>query len=201
MAREQLFMLMKRMPIKPVVKSGLRKLTRRLSLILLLGVLFFLYLGVQGEAFAASGAIAQLASTGGGDLSGTVTFIPTADGLQVKAEVTSAPPGLHGFHIHETASCANGGKGAGGHFNPDGVKHGRLATDGFDKAHAGDMGNLFVDFDGVGLYEQEFPGLSLEDGQHAIASRAVILHAKMDSYVQPTGAAGGRIGCGVIALQ
>lgn len=179
----------------------LEKFLQRLSLIVLLGALFFLYIGVQGEAFAAAGAIAQLESTTGDDLSGTVSFLPTADGLRVKARVTDAPPGFHGFHIHENPNCANGGKGAGGHFNPDGVKHGKLATDGFANAHAGDMGNLLVGLDGVGMYEQEFPGLTLREGNHAIARRAVILHKKMDSYVQPTGNAGARIGCGVIAVQ
>lgn len=189
------------MPMKSASNSMLKKLTRRLSLILLLGAVLLLYLGIQGEAFAASGGVAQLQSTGSNTLSGTVTFIPTGDGLLVKARVTDAPPGFHGFHIHENANCADGGKGAGGHFNPDGVKHGKLATDGFDNAHAGDMGNLLVGIDGVGMYEQEFPGLSLREGEHAIASRAIILHEKMDTYVQPTGNAGGRIGCGVIAVQ
>jgi len=187
--------------MKPVLNFAWKKLTRRLSLILLLGAVIFLYLGIQGEAFAVSGGVSQLQSTRGDDLSGTVTFIPTDDGLLVKARVTDAPPGFHGFHIHENASCADGGKGAGGHFNPDGVKHGKLATDGFNNAHAGDMGNLLVGIDGVGMYEQEFPGLSLREGEHAIASRAIILHEKMDIYVQPTGDAGGRIGCGVIAVQ
>jgi len=178
-----------------------RKLTRILSVLALMGLLVFLYLGVQGEALAASVATTTLESTSPDDrLRGEMTFIPTEAGLLVEAQVIGAPPGLHGFHLHANASCADGGNGAGGHFNPDGTPHGNLIRDGFANAHAGDLGNLTVALDGVGTYSEEVPGLSLTEGVHAIAHHAVILHEKVDSYVQPTGDAGGRIACGIIQV-
>ncbi|HEY9647891.1 MAG TPA: superoxide dismutase family protein, partial [Chroococcidiopsis sp.] len=106
----------------------------------------------------------------------------------------------HGFHIHENGSCDNAGNGAGGHFNPNNVKHGKLIVDGFDQAHAGDLGNILVAADGHGTLSQTVPGLTLSDGLYAIASRAVILHAQRDDFSQPVGNAGARIGCGTIDL-
>ena len=68
---------------------------------------------------------------------------------------------------------------------------------GLEAAHAGDMGNIEIDEDGDGLLKVELAGLSLE-GDNAVMGKAIILHEKEDDFGQPTGNAGGRIGCGVI---
>ncbi|MBD1911184.1 MULTISPECIES: superoxide dismutase family protein [unclassified Leptolyngbya] len=178
-----------------------RRLTRLLSVLALLGLVVFLYLGVQGEAWAESLSTATLESTSSDNsLRGEITFTPTESGVLVEAQVTGAPAGPHGFHIHENASCADAGNAAGGHFNPDGSPHGNLQRDGFANAHAGDLGNLTIAADGSGSYREEIPGLTLTDGKYAIANHAVILHEKVDSYVQPTGDAGGRIACGIVQV-
>jgi Cu-Zn family superoxide dismutase len=39
------------------------------------------------------------------------------------------------------------------------------------------------------------------EGQYAIGDRAFILHADPDDFGQPTGNAGGRIGCGTIQIS
>lgn len=178
-----------------------RKLTRIVSILALMGLLMFLYLGVQGEALADSIATVDLESTTDSGLRGEISLIPTETGLRIDAQIVGAPPGYHGFHIHANGSCADGGMAAGGHFNPDGVPHGNLIRDGFAQAHAGDLGNLAIALDGVGTYQAEVPGLSLVEGQYTIANHAVILHEKLDSYGQPVGNAGGRIGCGVIQIK
>ncbi|MGG6296039.1 superoxide dismutase family protein [Leptolyngbya sp. AN02str] len=178
-----------------------RRVAKSVSVITILGLLLFLYLGVQGQALAATMATADIHDTGNGALSGQATFTETETGLIIRAQVANAPVGFHGFHIHEGERCEDGGKAAGGHYNPDGVKHGKLVTDGFANAHAGDLGNLVIGLGGSGTYQQEIPGLRLTEGAHAIANRAVIVHEKMDVYVQPTGNAGDRIGCGVIRLE
>ncbi|MGA7933136.1 MAG: superoxide dismutase family protein, partial [Kovacikia sp.] len=138
---------------------------------------------------------------GKSNLSGQITFTETGKGMLIRATVKNAPSGLHGFHIHEKGSCADVGNAAGGHFNPDGVKHGRLITDGFANAHAGDLGNILIAPNGTGSLTQTVPGLKLTKGKYPIAKRAVIVHAKKDDFGQPTGNAGGRIGCGVISLS
>lgn len=131
-------------------------------------------------------------------LVGDVRFYETAAGLKIEAGVAGAPPGKHGFHIHENGSCDEGGSAAGGHFNPDNVQHGLLVRDGFENAHAGDLGNIEIADSGEGMLEQTIPGLALNEGKYAIADRAVIVHAQPDDFGQPTGNAGGRIGCGII---
>ena len=63
-----------------------------------------------------------------------------------------------------------------------------------EKAHSGDMGNIDIAEDGTGKLELTLPEVSLND----ISGLAVILHEKVDDFGQPTGNAGGRIGCGII---
>ena len=131
-------------------------------------------------------------------LAGSARFQDTDDGLQIEAQIFGAPPGLHGIHIHENGSCDDKGNAAGGHFNPRGAKHGFLITDGLDGAHAGDLGNIEIDENGEGTLYLVAPGLTVSEGEQAVAGRAIIFHEKKDDFRQPTGNAGGRIGCGVI---
>lgn len=186
------------------------RIVRGLVFAFCLGLLAFLYVGVQGEALAkpmstiaTSAEVAKVSlsdPSGKSKLGGQVSVFKTAKGVLIQASVSNAPSGFHGFHIHETGSCKNNGNAAGGHFNPDQVKHGKLIVDGFANAHAGDLGNILIAADGTGSLTQSLPGLTLTDGKYAIANRATILHAQRDDFGQPTGNAGGRIGCGVITL-
>jgi Cu-Zn family superoxide dismutase len=130
---------------------------------------------------------------------GEANFTPTEDGLEIAVTVEGVSPGEHGFHIHAVGSCENGGEAAEGHFNPDNVEHGYLPEDGFENAHAGDLGNITVGADGTGTLNLTIPGLSLDQGESPINGQSVILHEKKDDLTtQPTGDAGGRIGCGII---
>jgi len=132
---------------------------------------------------------------------GKVSFTETDTGMVIEAQIKNTPPGEHGFHIHEKGSCEDGGKAAGGHYNPDGVKHGNLVKDGFANAHAGDLGNISVAEDGTATYQATIKGLTLKGDKYPIDALAVIVHEKPDDFGQPTGNAGGRIGCGIIALS
>lgn len=131
-------------------------------------------------------------------LSGAAAFTKIAGGVRVDIQVSGAPAGTHAIHIHEHGQCGDSGKAAGGHFNPANVKHGFLPKDGPANAHAGDMGNIAIDKSGRGALTIELPGLTLDQGPLGIAGRSVVLHEKLDDFGQPTGNAGGRIGCGVI---
>jgi len=131
---------------------------------------------------------------------GTMNLMEVEGGLKIEAELHGAPPGKHGFHIHEKGNCEEAGKAAGGHYNPAGVKHGFLAEEGFENAHGGDLGNVEIDEKGDGQVSLVLPGLGLTSGQYPVAGLAVILHENQDDGGQPTGNAGGRIGCGIIAL-
>lgn len=154
---------------------------------------------MTGTAYAKT-AVAELQPTSSDSrLNGEVKFKEEKGGVVVTAEVWNAPPGKHGFHIHETGSCGDAGQAAGGHFNPSGHPHGFAPKDAPLHSHPGDMGNIEVDADGHGTLKIHMPELGLAGrARYDIRGLAVILHEKEDDFSQPTGNAGGRIACGVI---
>ena len=160
----------------------------------------FFILSFSPSVFAETGKAILRGTTEGSQVSGKALLQETPAGLKIAVEVSHVPPGKHGFHIHQYGSCEDEGKSAGGHYNPDGVAHGLLMTNGFSGAHAGDLGNLEVGDDGTGRAEMTLPGLSLSGGKYSVGGRGLILHEKEDDFGQPTGNAGGRIGCGTIEI-
>jgi Cu-Zn family superoxide dismutase len=142
-------------------------------------------------------AVCMVQPLSGSKVTGKVTFTQQADGVEVEAEFTGLTPGKHGFHVHEFGDCSKmDGSCAGGHFNPDKMKHG--APDAAER-HVGDLGNIEADADGKATYKRVDTMISLS-GPHSILGRAIIVHANPDDYSQPTGNAGGRVGCGVIGI-
>ncbi|MFB6318319.1 superoxide dismutase family protein [Saccharicrinis sp. FJH54] len=143
-------------------------------------------------------AVCVLAPTEGNDVKGTVTFTKTASGIKIVADVEGLTPGKHGFHVHEYGDITGkDGKTTGGHFNPDGMKHG---APGDKERHVGDLGNLVAGPDGKAHYERVDHVVSFS-GDHSIIGRAIIVHAGEDDLKsQPTGAAGARVAEGVIGI-
>ena len=134
----------------------------------------------------------------GSKLSGKATLTEVDGGVKVALSVEGVSPGGdHGAHVHEKGDCsAADGASAGGHFNPQGNEHALPTT---AKRHLGDLGNLVIAKDGKGSLEITIPGANLKAGDpNSFAGKAIIVHAKKDDGGQPTGNAGGRIGCGVI---
>lgn len=143
------------------------------------------------------GASATIESRSGSSLSGKASFHEAKGGVLVEIEVHHAPPGWHAVHVHEKGDCsAADGSSAGGHFNPATKGHGSPHA---PEHHAGDLGNMWVDEQGEGHHVLLMPDLTVADGPASVRGRALIVHASVDDLVtQPTGNAGGRIGCGVI---
>jgi len=140
---------------------------------------------------------------GPGAAVGTVRIVETPYGLAFYPKLSGLPAGLHGFHVHENASCAPGQQGAnmvaaaaaGGHFDPQGTKkHGEPWGDG----HLGDLPPLYVAADGSANQPVLAPRLkSLSDVQN----HALMVHAGGDNHSDqpaPLGGGGARIACGVI---
>jgi len=155
---------------------------------------------VMEEVAATATAVAILQPRADSEVSGTVTFTETADGVRVVADIARIAPGMHGLHLHALGDCsAEDFKSTGGHFNPTDAPHG-APTD--EMRHAGDFGNIEIGEDGAGHLELTTTMLTVADGPNTVLGRAVILHDGEDDLVsQPTGAAGGRIGCGVVMLE
>jgi Cu-Zn family superoxide dismutase len=149
--------------------------------------------GVGVAADEPTKAIAVLHSASGSEVSGTVTFTKSGDGVKVVAEVSGLTPGKHGFHVHEFGDCsAPDAASAGSHFNPTKDPH---AGHDADKRHMGDLGNLEADSSGKARLELTDKKMKLS----AVLGKAVIVHEKADDLkTQPTGDAGGRVACGVI---
>ena len=126
---------------------------------------------------------------------GTVTLTETASGLvHVRAEVTGAPEGEHGLHVHETGTCEGDFTSAGGHLAGD-MQHGVMVEGG---PHPGDLPNLHVPTEGAITVEHFKSGLTMDQVFDDDGS-AVIIHAGADDYSsQPSGDAGDRIACGVL---
>lgn len=145
-------------------------------------------------------AVATVQSLGGSTVRGFVLFTPLEHGVEINADITGLAPGKHGFHIHEFGDCsaADGGS-AGPHFNPEGKPHG---APGAAASHAGDYGNLEADANGHAALKYVSHRITLDQSATGVLGRSVIVHEKADDMAtQPTGAAGGRIGCGVIIVE
>ncbi len=132
------------------------------------------------------------------ETSGVILFTKTQEGVLVNVNISGLTPGKHGFHIHEFGDCsAKDGTSAGGHFNPDGHQHG--SPHGYER-HAGDMGNVTANQDGIAQLEYLDKHIKL-NGSHSIIGYSVIVHKNEDDLSsQPTGNAGPRVACGVIGI-
>ncbi|MGO9018357.1 MAG: superoxide dismutase family protein [Syntrophobacteraceae bacterium] len=143
-------------------------------------------------------AIAVMNPTEGSKVRGVVSFTKDGKGVRIVAKIEGLSPGPHGFHIHEFGNCTSPeANSAGGHFNPTDMPH---AGPKSEKRHAGDLGNLEADKNGVARLEWTDNVISLE-GPGSIIGRSVIVHAQADDFkTQPTGASGARVACGVIGI-
>ena len=149
------------------------------------------------EAAGGGSASARIEARSGSSLSGTARFEESDAGVRVVVEVSGASPGAHGVHIHQVGDCsADDAKSAGGPFNPAGVAHGAPGT---GTHHAGDFGNIDIGPEGNGTLEITSRDITLGEGANSILGRAIIVHGGADDLAsQPSGAAGPRIGCGII---
>jgi Cu-Zn family superoxide dismutase len=142
-----------------------------------------------------------ITAEGVGKSVGTITVKPAKDGVLLVTKLAGLPPGEHGFHLHEKASCEpadkdgtkTAGFAAGGHFDPVATKAHRGPGGG---GHKGDLPKLVVSASGEAKAELAVAGLGLDD----FKGKSMMVHAGGDNYSdqpQPLGGGGGRIACGV----
>ena len=141
-------------------------------------------------------AIAVVHPKNDSEVNGIVTLTATDNGVKVEAEITGLSDGKHGFHIHQYGDCsAPDGTSAGGHYNPANNDH---SGPDAELRHMGDMGNLQGEgTETISTISYLDSHIELDD----VIGRGIIIHAGEDDLTsQPTGAAGARIGCGVIGI-
>lgn len=136
-----------------------------------------------------------------GASAGQVFVSETKFGLVFTPALAGLPPGVHGFHVHEHASCLSLEKEgkkipaakAGGHYDPE-----KTAAHGFPwgEGHLGDLPPLYVTTAGQASQPVLAPRLKLGD----LKGRSLIVHAGGDNHADHPSALGGggaRIVCGV----
>ncbi|MCS3804889.1 Cu-Zn family superoxide dismutase [Chromobacterium alkanivorans] len=154
-------------------------------------------------ALAQSVELSFVDAKGNAGPAGSVQIEDTPYGALLTPNLEKLSPGLHGFHVHEKASCAPsvGANGAvtpagaaGGHWDPD--KTGAHAGP-YGQGHKGDLPALYVGADGKASYPVLAPRLKAAD----FAGHALMVHAGGDNHSdhpQPLGGGGARVACGVV---
>jgi superoxide dismutase, Cu-Zn family len=155
--------------------------------------------GPGGGELESPAATASLVDSTGAD-AGVATFSDSGGATRLSVSVTGLTPGAHGMHVHENGTCTPPDfQSAGGHFNPDGKKHGTQNPEG---PHAGDLPNLVVEKDGSADTTLTVPSGLLAEGPTSMLGaqpRALVIHADPDDEkTDPSGNSGARVVCGVI---
>lgn len=136
---------------------------------------------------------------------GTATMTSNKKGVEISVQLKNLDPGTHAIHVHQFPKCDTPDfKTAGGHFNPAGKQHG---IDNPQGHHAGDLPvNLVVGDDGMVKKTFESKDLTLDpkapNSVFANGGTSLMVHAMADDMKSdPSGNAGGREACGIIAIQ
>lgn len=157
--------------------------------------------GQSPAASQAREATAAIESRSGSKVTGNATFTADGNNVTLKIDLHGLPAGVHAVHIHEKGDCSSSdAESAGGHWNPTSEAHGKWGTAPF---HLGDIGNVTVAADGNGTITLTTDKWSIGTGErNDVVGHAIVVHSKQDDLKsQPAGAAGSRIGCGVISRK
>jgi Cu-Zn family superoxide dismutase len=142
-------------------------------------------------------ATANFMGTNGQTVTGTAKFTKSGSTVTINVNLTAAPAGVHGIHIHNVPNCGNEGMDAGPHWDDNdtgSANHHLPTTDG----HLGDLGNITVAAGGTGTLMHSNPMWTLGDGAATdVVPHAIIFHQNMDDGTMPS--AGARWGCALIA--
>lgn len=135
-------------------------------------------------------------SKSGTQTQGTAMFTQKGGNVEMDLNVYKLTPGIHAVHVHEKGDCsATDASSAGGHWNPTTDNHGKW---GHGMHHMGDIGNLTADKNGTArlVFKTDRWCMGCTDESKNIVGKSIVIHASADDFqTQPTGNAGGRVGC------
>ncbi|MCF6202331.1 MAG: superoxide dismutase family protein [Methylococcaceae bacterium] len=168
----------------------------------------FLALNTNAEEPKKGGALIYLCGEENTTSIGTATLIERSSGegikqVDVNITITSGlTKGRHGVHIHEVAVCTPCGD-AKGHFDPGPESNSN--PDGNHPFHSGDLNNIDIDKNGIGILQTTTSRITLSAGPLSIFDEngsSFIIHTNEDTYC-PEGvvkgcAGGARDACGII---
>ena len=138
--------------------------------------------------------VALIIPTKDSKVRGTLRLTQKGEELKIIGKINNLTPGEHGFHIHTFGDLrGTDGTATGGHYDAHGHMHGAPGPE----SHAGDLGNITADENGVATVDITTSHTKL----HFVLGRAFVVHAGKDDLTsQPSGDAGGRVATGVIGI-
>ncbi len=170
-------------------------MSKSLKLLAILSIL-------SATSYAASVEIPMYLTNEAHTTVGSITATDTKYGLMFMPKLRGLVPdlgvGVHGFHVHEKASCADMGMAAGGHLDPKKTKT-HLGPYN-PKGHLGDLPAVYINADGSLLLPVVAPRLKVKD----ILGHSLMIHNGGDNYSdepKPLGGGGPRMVCGIIPIK
>jgi superoxide dismutase, Cu-Zn family len=128
---------------------------------------------------------------------GSAELTEIREGVKIHIQITGAPPGKKGIHIHQTSDCSDiPNKSMGEHFMPEANPHGLPTA---HRHHLGDLGNVIINDEGDGELNIVVKGANLrQEDAYSFVTRSVVLHESEDTGGGASGDAGTPIGCAPI---
>jgi superoxide dismutase, Cu-Zn family len=130
-------------------------------------------------------------------LQGLAELKEAREGVKIHIQISAAPPGKKGIHIHQTNDCSDiPNKSMGKHFAPEGHNHGLPTA---MQHHLGDLGNIEIDDKGNGELELIIKDANLkQQDAYSFVTRSIVLHESDDKGTGESGDSGKPIACAPI---
>jgi len=104
--------------------------------------------------------------------------VPPAGSLELRGMINGLKPGKHGIHVNKLGDIGERCMSTGPHYNPYNFNHGSPSV---ERRHAGDLGNIEADVDGVAEFNLTDRMLSLT-GSRSIIGRSIVIDYVEDDF-------------------